>query len=153
MNIWLPELFSFVDAGAFKHNRKVLNVVPGDFTHSGKLDLLVMSQSRSSNELDLTLYPALTSGGFGAYHPFLQEVKIILNMNSDINSPLTLPSSSLPQPISIDIDGDMKIDLLGTTPLSDGGSDSTYQIWKNTWNASATAPTLFKMLQLFIPFH
>jgi hypothetical protein len=70
------ELFSFVDAGAFKHNRKVLNVVPGDFTHSGKLDLLVMSQSRSSNQIDLTLYPALTSGGFGVYDSFLQEVKI-----------------------------------------------------------------------------
>ena len=70
VNICLPELFSFVDAGAFKHSRRVLNVVPGDFTHSGKLDLLVMSQSRSSDQIDLTLYPALTSGGFGAYDSF-----------------------------------------------------------------------------------
>ena len=74
--------------------------------------------------------------------------QIHTSINSDINSPLTLPPSSLPQPISIDVDGDMKIDLLGTTPVS----DSTYQIWKNTWNASATAPTLFKMLQFFILF-
>ena len=110
-----------------------------------------MSQSQSSNQIDLTLYPALTRGGFGAYESFCRRLKFILNINSDLNSPLTLPPSSLPQPISIDVDGDMKIDLLGTTPLSEGGSDSAFQIWKNTWNASATAPTLFRMLQLFIP--
>ena len=80
MNIWLPELFSFVDAGAFKHGRRVLNVVPGDFTHSGKLDLLVMSQSRSSDQIDLTLYPALTSGGFGAYESFSRGSKSILSI-------------------------------------------------------------------------
>ena len=82
MNILsILELFSFVDAGALKHSRRVLNVVPGDFTHSGKLDLLVMSQSRSSDQIDLTLYPALTSGGFGAYESICRRSKeLILNI-------------------------------------------------------------------------
>ena len=57
--------FSFVDGGSFKHPQKVYNVVPGDFTHSGKLDILVMSQSQRNNQLDLTLYPALAEDGLG----------------------------------------------------------------------------------------
>jgi integrin alpha FG-GAP repeat containing protein 1 len=59
------EAFSFQNSGSFKHPRRVYNVVPGDFTHSGKLDLLVMSQSVTANQLELTLYPALVGGGFG----------------------------------------------------------------------------------------
>ena len=140
--------FSFVDAGAFKHSRKVLNVVPGDFTHSGKLDLLVMDQSQTSNQIDLTLYPALASGGFGIYDSPFRRSKFMLNINSDINNPFTLPPSELPQPIPIDVDGDMKIDLLGITPSSEGSADSIYRIWQNVWNASATDPTLFKTLHL-----
>ncbi|KDR81920.1 hypothetical protein GALMADRAFT_240232 [Galerina marginata CBS 339.88] len=125
---WNHDEFTFVDLGSpFKHPRRVYNVVPGDFTHSGKLDLLVMSQSQTSNQLDLTLYPSLPGDGF------------------DINNPLTLPPSTIPQPIPIDIDGDMKIDLLGITPASTGGQDSTYQIWKNIWNASSSTPELFEI--------
>jgi integrin alpha FG-GAP repeat containing protein 1 len=48
------------------HNQRIVNVVPGDFTQSGRLDLLVMSQSSSSNDqLDLFLYRAAVGGGLG----------------------------------------------------------------------------------------
>jgi len=70
--VWniLTDSFSFVEGGSFKHPRRIYNVVPGDFTHSGKLDILVMSQSQRNNQLDLTLYPALVGDGFGEFiHP------------------------------------------------------------------------------------
>lgn len=60
-----PVDFSFKESKSFRHPRRIHNVVPGDFTHTGKLDLLVMSDSQSSNQLDMILYPALSSGGFG----------------------------------------------------------------------------------------
>lgn len=58
------EAFSFKEGFSFRHPHKVHNIVPGDFTHSGQLDLLVMSQGQN-NQLDMFLYPALPSGGFG----------------------------------------------------------------------------------------
>ncbi|KAF8188320.1 hypothetical protein BJ912DRAFT_1031903 [Pholiota molesta] len=124
---WQHESFSFAQTDSFKHPSKVYNVVPGDFTHSGKLDLLVMGQSRSSSQLGLTLYPSLVGDGF------------------DTGNPLNLPSSILSQPIPLDVDGDMRIDLLGLTPDSSGDSDSPLQVWQNVWNASSSKPTLFNI--------
>lgn len=49
-----------------RHNQPIVNVVPGDFTQSGRLDLLVMSRSPSSQgQLDLSLYRAAVGGGLG----------------------------------------------------------------------------------------
>ncbi|KAG7086474.1 hypothetical protein E1B28_002425 [Marasmius oreades] len=128
--LWNHEKFEFDKSGSFKHPNEVYNVVPADFTHSGQLDLLVMSPSQSNSPLDLTLYPALPSGGFG-------------NL-------LSLPSSSLSQPIPIDLNGDMKIDLLGMTPDSQS-SDKEFQVWENIWNSSETRSPLFKITDA--PFH
>ncbi|KIJ94536.1 hypothetical protein K443DRAFT_683654 [Laccaria amethystina LaAM-08-1] len=127
---WSHEAFSFQNSGSFKHPRRVYNVVPGDFTHSGKLDLLVMSQSVTANQLELTLYPALVGGGF------------------DVNHSMFLPPSTLAQPIPIDIDGDMKIDLLGIDPSA---SQGPLKIWQNVWNASQVDSALFKIIDA--PFH
>ncbi|KAJ7771527.1 hypothetical protein B0H16DRAFT_1513818 [Mycena metata] len=124
--LWSHEDFVFQKTGSFLHPRKIYNVVPGDFTHSGKLDLLVMGQSSTSNQLDLSLYTALPSGGF------------------DTSNPLSLPPSALPQPIPIDVDGDMKIDLLGMTPSS--SSTSPFQVWQNVWNASDPQSPLFDVV-------
>lgn len=46
----------------------MFNVVPGDFTHTGKLDILVMSQGSSKNEIDMYVYPSIPNNGFGASH-------------------------------------------------------------------------------------
>ncbi|KAJ7168406.1 hypothetical protein C8R43DRAFT_984269 [Mycena crocata] len=126
--IWSHDDFIFKPSIPFQHPRKIYNVVPGDFTHSGKLDLLVMAQSSTSNQLDLSLYPALPSGGF------------------DTSNPLTIPASALPQPIPIDVDGDMRIDLLGMTSSSQGSSSSPFQVWQNVWNASQPHSPLFDVV-------
>lgn len=43
------------------------NVVPGDFTQDGKLDILVMSQDRISSQLALSMYAGLPEGGFSEF--------------------------------------------------------------------------------------
>lgn len=60
-----PDEYRFVHATTFRHPQRVYNVVPGDFTQDGRLDILVVSQSSSSNELDVQVYVALPEGGFG----------------------------------------------------------------------------------------
>ena len=50
--------------------------------------------------------------------------------------PLDVPASTLAQPIPIDANGDLKIDLLGTTP---GSSTNVLNLWKNVVNDSARA--------------
>ena len=119
------------------------NVVPGDFTHSGKLDLLVMSQRGSYNQLSLTLYPSLVGDGFGMLRCDFQRYCYSLLPNTD--NPLILPPSAMPQPIPLDIDGDMKIDLFGITPDSLGSSGSPFQVWQNIWNNTAAESTLFRL--------
>ncbi|KAF9265836.1 hypothetical protein L218DRAFT_956809 [Marasmius fiardii PR-910] len=127
--LWNHEAFRFDKSGSYEHPTEVYNTVPADFTHSGKLDLLVMSRGQRDGLLDLSLYPALPSGGFG-------------NL-------LTLPSSSLSQPLPIDLNGDMKIDLLGMT--ADSQTSDKLQVWENIWNSSDTQSPLFKLTNA--PFH
>jgi integrin alpha FG-GAP repeat containing protein 1 len=55
--------FSFHRSASFRHPERVYNVVPGDYTHDGRLDLLVMSQSNTPT-LSLSVYPAMPGGGF-----------------------------------------------------------------------------------------
>ncbi|KAG6831217.1 hypothetical protein H0H92_012014 [Tricholoma furcatifolium] len=124
----LPADFVYEAATSFRHPRRVQNIVPGDFTHSGKLDLLVMSDSPSNNQLEMTLYSAPISGGF------------------DVQNPLTVPPSTLSQPIPIDANGDLKIDLLGVTPSSQGNSKAPFQLWQNVWNASQPNSPLFEVV-------
>jgi len=126
--IWNHEDFIYKDSASFRHSRQIYNVVPGDFTHSGKLDLLVMSQSQTNDQLDMSLYPALVGGGF------------------DLENPISLPPSTLSQPIPIDLNGDMKIDLLGITPSSKSNSLSPFKVWQNVWNASQPHSPLFKII-------
>ncbi|CAK5279256.1 unnamed protein product [Mycena citricolor] len=120
------EEYLFKKSSSLQHPRKIYNVVPGDFTHSGKLDLLVMAQSSTSNRLDLSVYPALPGAVF------------------DTSNPLSVPASSSPQPIPIDVDGDMKIDMLGMTQDSEGSS-SLLQVWRNVWNETDPHSHLFNV--------
>lgn len=64
------DTFTYKRGTAVRHPTKIVNVVPGDFTHDGKLDILVMSQSHTKDQLDLILYPALPTGGFGTFLSF-----------------------------------------------------------------------------------
>ncbi|KAI0059037.1 integrin alpha N-terminal domain-containing protein [Artomyces pyxidatus] len=126
--LWNHDDYSYHRSASFRHPRPVYNVVPGDFTHDGTLDVLVMAQDSSSSQLSMSLYAAQPGGG--------------LNMDS-----ITIPSSTLSQPIPLDIDGDMKIDLLGLQP----GSPPTLKVWQNIWNASHTTGPLYSIIDP--PFH
>ncbi|KAJ3731690.1 hypothetical protein DFJ43DRAFT_1132384 [Lentinula guzmanii] len=131
--LWNHEEYTFQRSFSMKHTSNIYNVVPGDFTHSGKLDLLVMTGNWASGPLDLSVYPALTDGGFDVKNPFL------------------IDSSSQSQPIPLDLNGDMRIDLLGMTPSSQHSSRETFQTWKNVWNASQPHSPLFELADS--PFH
>jgi integrin alpha FG-GAP repeat containing protein 1 len=56
--------FSFSRSASFRHPQRVYNVVPGDFTHDGRLDVLVMAQGDSNAQLSLSIYTSMPSGGF-----------------------------------------------------------------------------------------
>ena len=59
--------------------------------------------------------------------------------------PHTVSASGPPQPIPVDITGDLKIDLFGVQPLA----LSQFQVWKNVWNTSdPSANTLFELYAL-----
>ena len=97
-----------------KHNQRIVNVVPGDFTQSGRLDILVMSQSPLlGSQLDLFLYRAAVGGGFGKIldNLVLSERPLMTPVDT---TPLALPPSSESHPIPFDSTGDLRIDLLGT---------------------------------------
>ena len=59
------EAYTFVKSSTFMHRQKVLNVVPGDFTQDGKLDMLVMGQDHS--QVSLQVYLGLPQGGFSEH--------------------------------------------------------------------------------------
>lgn len=59
----VAEKYTFVKSTSFRNPQRVVNAVPGDFTHSGKLDLLIMADA--GQQLDLLVYPANLEGGFG----------------------------------------------------------------------------------------
>ena len=65
---WRPliqvEQYTFSKSTSIKHPQKVYNVIPGDFTQDGRLDLLVYGQSSKSGELSIQLYTAQSQGGF-----------------------------------------------------------------------------------------
>ncbi|KAG8858531.1 hypothetical protein FRB96_005203 [Tulasnella sp. 330] len=127
---WNHVDFTFNEQTTLELPTNVLNIVPGDFTHDGKLDLLVMSQSSdSSNQMSMGVYVGTTQG---------------LS-----TSPLEIPPSTTAQPIAIDSNGDMRIDLLGLSPT---GSGSTMKLWQNTWdNSNPSNSTLFTQVNpLFV---
>jgi hypothetical protein len=61
------ERFVYYQSAYFSHSAKVYNVVPGDFTHTGKLDLLVMGHDGTSGLLDMKLYMGMGTDGFGTH--------------------------------------------------------------------------------------
>ena len=61
--------FSFRRSASFRHPQRVYNIVPGDYTHDGKLDLLVMSQGNSNAQLSLFVYTPMPGGGFCRLFP------------------------------------------------------------------------------------
>jgi integrin alpha FG-GAP repeat containing protein 1 len=130
--------FMFKNAGSFHHPRRVHNVIPGDFTQDGTLDLLVVADGVSSNTLSMSVYPGNIGGGFGklpgaSYHAFN------IFGHHIASSAIDVPAASSVEPFVVDTNGDMKIDLLGHT----SASSDTFKIWQNVWNSSEPKSKLF----------
>ena len=145
MFLWSPialpmatEGYTFKKLTAVRHPQKVYNVIPGDFTQDGRLDLLVYGQSSNSNEVSVQLYVALPQGKFGEYCSSFSHIPLSERV-TDV--PIDAPASISAQPIPMDINGDLKIDLFGVTP----SSPSTFKVWQNVWNASQYDGPVFNM--------
>jgi hypothetical protein len=52
------------DKSTFHHPQCVYNVIPGNYTHDGKLDMLIIAQSTSIGQLLLFIYPSMLSSSF-----------------------------------------------------------------------------------------
>ena len=84
------ERFTYRTSTVFKHNQPIVNALPGDFTQSGRLDLLVMGQSSSSKgKLDLFLYRASGTGDFGKPWGHLTSSHRFLTLSSRNHTPGT----------------------------------------------------------------
>lgn len=57
--------YAFRNAASFTNSEQIYNVVPGDFTHDGTLDLLVMSHGSPSTEIKMELHVGRAGSGFG----------------------------------------------------------------------------------------
>ncbi|KAI5117253.1 hypothetical protein M0805_006416 [Coniferiporia weirii] len=121
VHLWDHDMFIFHDAASFSHQEQIYNVVPGDFTHDGSLDLLVMSRGSSPSEIKMELYVGSPGNGFES-------------------TPISIPSSNVAQTIPVDANGDLKIDLLGVTPDS-----SSLSLWKNIYNQTMSNSPVFSI--------
>lgn len=126
-----------------RHSQPIVNVVPGDFTQSGRLDLLVMSRSQSSRgQLDLFLYRAAAGGTLGEIVDHFALIERFLTTLVE-TMPLLLPPSSESQPIPFDSTGDLRIDLLGISPSS--GDQGSFSTWQNVWNESLPNSAVYEL--------
>ncbi|KAF9357346.1 hypothetical protein BGX26_003894 [Mortierella sp. AD094] len=99
----------------------ITNIVPGDFNHDGKLDVLVMGQAdpvhNPTGELMMRVYLGNIDSGW------------------DPNF-ITVPSATSQQPMTFDYNGDMLTDLLGYAFEGYQAGVSTLSVWKNVYSPS-----------------
>ncbi|KAG0305341.1 hypothetical protein BGZ98_004275 [Dissophora globulifera] len=99
----------------------ITNIVPGDFNHDGKLDVLVMGQAdpahNANGELMMRVYLGNIDNGW------------------DPNF-ITVPSSTSQQPMTFDYNGDMMTDLLGYAFEGYQAGISPLSVWKNVYSPS-----------------
>ncbi|CDU23256.1 uncharacterized protein SPSC_01885 [Sporisorium scitamineum] len=132
VHLWDRTSFSFGrDPAAtvqLPSDNKITNVVAADVNYDGRLDLLVMSQSTSASSKQLLMDVFLGRADGSGFESI----------------PLSVPSSTLAQPVTIDASGDMQMDLLGI-PLSDAAAPakdaSELKIWRNLLVGSSNNTT------------
>ncbi|ORX51249.1 hypothetical protein DM01DRAFT_176162 [Hesseltinella vesiculosa] len=97
----------------------IINVVPGDFNYDGLLDVMVMTQQSpgSSKEIKLTAYFGNGIDGFDQHST-------------------SLPSASDTMPMLVDLNGDMRLDVLGYA----SGNTQPLSAWINTGNDESSRP-------------
>lgn len=72
----LSGLFTFNRTATISRPEPVYNVVPGDFTHDGMLDLLIMGAGSTAPTLLMTLYPGIGGGYVGEKSQRRPEIQI-----------------------------------------------------------------------------
>ncbi|KZS98847.1 hypothetical protein SISNIDRAFT_403326 [Sistotremastrum niveocremeum HHB9708] len=120
---WDHDGFKFSKSTQLHHDSPVHNVIPGDYDHDGRLDLLVMNQDTGRGRTALSIYLGSPNGVF-------EPTRI------------TPPPATLAQPIPLDSGGNMLVDLLGV-PYE---ASSTLKLWKNQINGSTVPAELFELV-------
>lgn len=119
--------------------------MPADFNHDGRLDLLVMSEVDEGGwwnevtELSLEIYTQNPEGGFGQCHSRAARCPSSLSLSLstkvatllDTDAPISLPRSTLVQPMVLDATGNLTPDLLGLLSTNKGKT-STFKLWQNS---------------------
>ncbi|KAG2182189.1 hypothetical protein INT43_007116 [Umbelopsis isabellina] len=140
---WKQNNFTFVPLPNPPHiaglDFVIENVVPGDFTYDGQLDVLVMGRSNPNNAGDEI------------------KMRVYKGNGNDTIDPnyIGIPSAKLAQPMVADISGDMKSDLLGYA-WDDTAAHPTLSIWNNIAdpgnpNSTELFNVRFADLQLEVP--
>ncbi|KAG8833578.1 hypothetical protein FRC17_010402 [Serendipita sp. 399] len=112
----------------------IVNVVPADFTHDGKLDLLLMTSTGS--RLNMWLFVGDSANGFGAAAHSYTTTLLTPNIEA---APVSIPASTLSQPTPLDFDGNLRLDMIGNVPRPSTATpedDGKLQLWKNVWESS-----------------
>lgn len=87
----------------------------------------------------MQLYVGSPGNGFGTL-PTSQSMTLCSDSPRTLDpAPLSVPTSNAAQPIPLDANGDLKIDLLGLTPGS-----GTLSLWKNVYNESNPNTAVFE---------
>ncbi|GJJ12216.1 hypothetical protein Clacol_006457 [Clathrus columnatus] len=115
------EKLIFKPSVSVRHSERIRNIVPGDYNNDGRLDLLVMSGNTEGANA-ISVYFSDLIGGF--------------------ERPVQAPSSATAQPFLVDSNGDMKIDLLGTSPIN-----NKLVLWKNIWNGTDPNNRVFNLTE------
>ncbi|KAG0054100.1 hypothetical protein BGZ83_011984 [Gryganskiella cystojenkinii] len=111
----------------------ITNIVPGDFNHDGRLDLLVMGQvdpvRNPNGELMMRIYLGNIDNGWDAEF-------------------ITLPSSTSQQPMTFDVNGDMRTDLLGYAFAGYQAGTSPLSVWKNIHDPKNPGGPIFELVPM-----
>ncbi|KAI8089476.1 uncharacterized protein BX664DRAFT_333099 [Halteromyces radiatus] len=117
---WDHKNFSFsplLHAPHIQHDSIINNIIPGDYNYDGHLDVLVMDEPNAQGEFKMKIY-------FG-------------NGNDSFVTPaLDIPSAKTTLPMVLDLNGDMKLDLLGYS-----WETGELSAWINTAQSNSTNQT------------
>ncbi|KAK8864374.1 hypothetical protein IAR55_001622 [Kwoniella newhampshirensis] len=122
VQLWDRDKFQYIPSHTLSLSSKILNVVPGDYNHDGKLDLLVMYEDEADGggwwggKVDrLGMEVFLGGGDNGAFQI----------------GPWRLPSSTPSQPLIFDADGSLRPSLLGYDPSESASAEGVLKVWNN----------------------
>nr|XP_031863237.1 uncharacterized protein CI109_001110 [Kwoniella shandongensis]KAA5530309.1 hypothetical protein CI109_001110 [Kwoniella shandongensis] len=134
VQLWNRDKFQYIPSHTLTLSSKILNVVPGDYSHDGKLDLLVMYEDEADD------------GGWWGSKVDKVAMEVFLGGGENGNfqtGPWKLPSSTPSQPFVFDADGSLRPSLLGYDPSGSTTAEGVLRAWKNNGTGiTVTSPPL-----------